>query len=217
MPRAHPDFRTTALQYATRQAVRDPASQALWPEVVYPLIERRGGNGGSGRGPRRSGTPWWAGCSAWATPESSSTACSPGPFPAQLVAQIDDSVNLMAKKPVDDDEDEADEAGGDEAERLAISAGSLDIDELAADHGARKKARSCSKTPTPCGFLQGQLNELWKEAVNVLQAQARPATQNGRPPAHSCWGRTGWWSWPRSGARPPARSPSRARPTSRSR
>jgi eukaryotic-like serine/threonine-protein kinase len=37
--RDHPDFRAAALRYASREAHRDPASQALWPEVVYPLIE----------------------------------------------------------------------------------------------------------------------------------------------------------------------------------
>ena len=37
--RDHPEFRAAALGYASRQAARDPASQALWPEVVYPLIE----------------------------------------------------------------------------------------------------------------------------------------------------------------------------------
>ena len=34
------DFRAAVLRYATANAHRDPASAALWPEVVYPLIER---------------------------------------------------------------------------------------------------------------------------------------------------------------------------------
>ena len=34
------EFRTAVLRYATSNAHRDPASTALWPEVVYPLIER---------------------------------------------------------------------------------------------------------------------------------------------------------------------------------
>ncbi len=34
------EFRTAVLRYATSKAHRDPASAALWPEVVYPLIER---------------------------------------------------------------------------------------------------------------------------------------------------------------------------------
>ena len=38
--REQPEFRTAVLRYATASAHRDPASTGLWPEVVYPLIER---------------------------------------------------------------------------------------------------------------------------------------------------------------------------------
>ena len=38
--RGKPEFRAAVLRYATRSAWRDPASLELWPEVVYPLIER---------------------------------------------------------------------------------------------------------------------------------------------------------------------------------
>src|SRR5262249_3935748 len=38
--RNEPEFRHAVLRYATTKAHRDPATTALWPEVVYPLIER---------------------------------------------------------------------------------------------------------------------------------------------------------------------------------
>ena len=38
--RTRPDFRQSVLRYATKSAWKDPASGSLWPEVVYPLIER---------------------------------------------------------------------------------------------------------------------------------------------------------------------------------
>ena len=38
--RIEPQFRHAVLRYATTGAYRDPASSSLWPEVVYPLIER---------------------------------------------------------------------------------------------------------------------------------------------------------------------------------
>jgi serine/threonine-protein kinase len=38
--RGNPAFREAVLRYATRGAHRDPSSVDLWPEVVYPLIER---------------------------------------------------------------------------------------------------------------------------------------------------------------------------------
>ncbi len=38
--RGNPEFRSSVLRYATRSAFRDPLSVEIWPEVVYPLIER---------------------------------------------------------------------------------------------------------------------------------------------------------------------------------
>ncbi len=38
--RSKPDFRTAVLRYATKTPWKDQASINLWPEVVYPLIER---------------------------------------------------------------------------------------------------------------------------------------------------------------------------------
>ncbi len=38
--RDNADFRDAVLKYATARAAKDPASPSLWPEVVYPLIER---------------------------------------------------------------------------------------------------------------------------------------------------------------------------------
>jgi serine/threonine-protein kinase len=38
--RGSPEFRDSVLRYATLRAYLDPASVDLWPEVVYPLIER---------------------------------------------------------------------------------------------------------------------------------------------------------------------------------
>lgn len=38
--RSNADFRQAVLHYATHRAHRDPVSIDLWPEVVYPLIER---------------------------------------------------------------------------------------------------------------------------------------------------------------------------------
>jgi eukaryotic-like serine/threonine-protein kinase len=38
--RENDEFRESVLRYATQSAWRDPSSIELWPEVVYPLIER---------------------------------------------------------------------------------------------------------------------------------------------------------------------------------
>src|SRR5208337_672606 len=95
--------------------------------------------------------------------------------PAQVVAQIDDSVNLLAKKPpLDEQDDEA--APVDEADRLtaSLSASALSLDELAQDEPGKDQGLITLADPDPVRFLQGQLHELWKEAVNTLASQPRP-------------------------------------------
>jgi serine/threonine-protein kinase len=173
--RDHPDFRTAALRYASRQAYRDPASQALWPEVVYPLIELARWQR---RFRSRAETLWDALVGRLfhlgdAGPELDRLLTRS--VPARVVAQIDDSVNLLVKKPPPDEEEDVEEAA-DEADRLSVSlsAGSLDIDEFAADKARPSKSLVTLANPDPIRFLQGQLQELWKEAVGSLQAQVRP-------------------------------------------
>jgi serine/threonine-protein kinase len=173
--RDHPEFRAVALRYASGQAHRDPSSQALWPEVVYPLIERA-------RWQRRFRS--WPE-TLWETLVGKLLHRGDAgveldrlltrAVPAQVLAQIDDSVNLMVKKPPPEEDDQADEAAGaDETDRLSIGDVSLDIDELEADRVRKERRQVPLKDPDPIRFLQGQLHELWKEAVNALQAQTRP-------------------------------------------
>src|SRR5208283_6158755 len=92
--RDHPEFRAAALRYASRQACRDPASQALWPEVVYPLIElarwqRRYRSRAETLWDSLVGRLFHLG-DAGPTLDRLLTRA----VPAQVVAQIDDSVNL---------------------------------------------------------------------------------------------------------------------------
>ena len=104
--RDHTDFRAAALRYASREAHRDPASQALWPEVVYPLIELARWQR---RYQSRAETLWDSLVGrlfhlgdAGPTLDRLLTRA----VPAQVVAQIDDSVNLLAKKPPLDEQDD---------------------------------------------------------------------------------------------------------------
>ncbi|MFO0889263.1 MAG: serine/threonine-protein kinase [Isosphaeraceae bacterium] len=183
--RDHPEFRSAALRYAAAGAHRDPASQALWPEVVYPLIELA-------RWQRRSrgrieaiwdaivGTLFRAGDAGVELDRLLRRT-----VPAQVVAQIDASAGLLDRRPPEDDEDDA-EPAPDEADRLgvAISGSSLDLDDLAADAAPAGRELIPLADPDPTRFLQGELNELWKEAVNALAAQARGAPGGARPGGH---------------------------------
>jgi serine/threonine-protein kinase len=96
--------------------------------------------------------------------------------PARVVAQIDDSVNLLAKEPPDE-ESEDQEPPADETDRLTatLSASGVNMAELADDPGRQDKDKGPERLadPDPIRFLQGELQELWKEAVNALQAQTR--------------------------------------------
>ena len=59
------DFRRAVLRYATRSEQLDAVSADLWPEVVYPLIERAHWQRTFPTPARSdSGTTWSAGCSA---------------------------------------------------------------------------------------------------------------------------------------------------------
>ena len=103
--------------------------------------------------------------------------------PAKVVAQIDDSVNLLAKKPpVEEESDE--EPPQDETDRLgaSISASAIDLDELAEDQARANKGLIPLVNPDPTRFLQGELHELWKEAINALAAQARGTAPGGAKP-----------------------------------
>ncbi|QEH38674.1 Serine/threonine-protein kinase PrkC [Aquisphaera giovannonii] len=187
--REQPAFRIAALRYASPLAYRDPASQALWPEVVYPVIELA-------RWQRRFRSRAEA---VWDALVGKLLHVGDAGFrldrllersvPARVVAQIDDSVNLLARKPppaVDEDEEDFD-AGADEADRLsvAVSGNPIDIDELADDaRSGQSRAFVPLAQPDPLRFLQGQLHELWKEAVNALQSQARPAPGRPSPTGH---------------------------------
>ena len=173
--RDHLDFRAAALRYASREAHRDPASQALWPEVVYPLIElarwqRRHRSRAETLWDSLVGRLFHLG-DAGPTLDRLLTRA----VPAQVVAQIDDSVNLLAKKPPLDEQDDDEPAPADEADRLtaSLAASALSLEEPAQDEPGRDQGLITLADPDPVRFLQGQLHELWKEAVNALASQAR--------------------------------------------
>ena len=180
--RDHPEFRAAALRYASPQAHRDPASQALWPEVVYPLIElarwqRRFRSRAETLWDSLVGRLFHVGDAGVELDRLLTRS-----VPAQVVAQIDDSVNLLARKPPPVDDEEP--APVDETDRLGpISASSLDIDELSAAQVRKERGLVTLAGPDPIRFLQGQLHELWKEAVNTLQSQVRPGGPGAAKPA----------------------------------
>jgi serine/threonine-protein kinase len=186
--RVDPKFRVAVLRYATSGAHRDPASTALWPEVVYPLIERARWHR---RVRSRTEMAWdYLSERILRVPDAGVMLdrALDRSVPAPLVARLDDSLDLLDESPRLEDEEADPFAPRDEADRLAasISAGGsqLNLDEIAADQAEGDRDREVVRLsdPDPLRFTQGELHELWKEALAALQqAQARPGA---KPPTH---------------------------------
>ena len=183
------EFRTAVLRYATNKAHRDPASAALWPEVVYPLIERARWHR---RIRPRTEAVWDYVCGRLHVPDAGvalDRALSRS-VPAPLVAQLDDEMKLFVDNPGLDDveSDPFAAASRDQADRLAASLATSRADWRTWPPNwwsSPKRQQSLLQLadPDPLRFSQGQLHELWKEALTVLQsqAQARPGV---KPASH---------------------------------
>ncbi len=178
------EFRTAVLRYATKNAHRDPASTGLWPEVVYPLIERARWHR---RIRGRTEAIWdYIGGRILHVPDAGVVLdrAIDRVVPAPLVAELDESMNLLAEDP------QARRRGSrplrraapDETDRLTASlAGSqVSLVELAAEPASPKRTRTwCGwSTPTRSASSRVELHDLWKEAISALEpGQARPGAK----------------------------------------
>jgi serine/threonine-protein kinase len=173
------EFRTAVLRYATKSAHRDPASAGLWPEVVYPLIERARWHRRMRTGTERV---WNYLCGRILHVPDAGVALDKElsrAVPAPLVAQLDDSLNLLVENPQLDDEEADPFAAPDEADRLTatLTSSRVDLTELAAEQVQKDKGVLRLVDPDPIRFTQGELHELWKEALQALEKQARPGAK----------------------------------------
>jgi len=178
------EFRTAVLRYATKNAHRDPASTGLWPEVVYPLIERA-------RWHRRIRTrteAMWDYLSGrlLRVPDAGIVLdrALVRSVPAPLVAQLDDSLDLLVENPkLEDDEADPFAPAADEADRLTatLTGSRVSLVDLAAEPVDTDKDKGVVRLADsePLRFSQAQLHELWKEALQALQnqGQARPGAK----------------------------------------
>jgi eukaryotic-like serine/threonine-protein kinase len=184
--RMEPNFRAAVLRYATSGAHRDPASTALWPEVVYPLIERARWHR---RVRSRTEAVWDYLCAQVLHVPDAGVVLDRAlrrSVPAPLVAHLDDSLDLLVESPRLEDEQADPFARADESDRLAesisISGSQVNLDEIAAESEGGDRAVVRLTDPDPLRFLQGDLHELWKEAFTALErVQARPGA---KPPTH---------------------------------
>jgi len=173
------EFRTAVLRYATSNAHRDPASAGLWPEVVYPVIERARWHR---RIRTRTEAVWDYLCGKVLHVPDAGVVLDQAldrSVPAPLVAHLDDSLDLMVVNPRLDDE-EADPfapIAPDEADRLtsSLTNSRVSLQDLAAEPTDAEKRKGLSRLadPDPLRFSQGQLHELWKKSLQALQDQGK--------------------------------------------
>jgi eukaryotic-like serine/threonine-protein kinase len=170
------EFRTAVLRYATSKAHRDPASTALWPEVVYPLIERARWHR---RIRGRTEAIWnYIGGRFLHLPDAGVALdrVIDRVVPAPLVAELDQSMHLLTEDPRLDDEVDPFAPAPDEADRLTTSlvASGVSLVELASEPAESDKGKDLLRLadPNPHRFVQSELHDLWKEALQALQSQA---------------------------------------------
>jgi len=177
--RDDPDFRRAVLKYATNGADLDPASAGLWPEVVYPLIERARWQ----RSFRPRHEQLWDYVSAHVlrAPDAGVRLDRMilRSVPARLTDRLDEDLAGFADEPRLDFDDEAPGAADDEdreAGRLTLGAG-VRVEDLAAA-GPKPAPTGLVRLapPEPYRFSQGDLRALWAEAMSSL---GRPAAKPG--------------------------------------
>ncbi len=164
--RAKPDFRESVLRYATKGAWRDPASANLWPEVVYPLIERA-------RRQRqlRSRTE-----AVWDTLGARLLHVGDAGIrmdrmmvrsvPEPVIERLDVTLaNLIDEPMIEDQAAEAPTAPGLELRVDPSRFDDLDVGESMADPNVVRLA-----TPEPVRLTLGDLRGLWQEALAALRA-----------------------------------------------
>ena len=161
---------------ATRH--RDPASAGLWPEVVYPLIERARWHR---RIRTRTEAVWDYLCGRLHVPDAGVALdrALDRAVPAPLVAQFDESLDFLDENPrLDDDGDPFAAAAADEADRLttSLTGSQVSLADLAAEpvNDEEDKGLLRLSHPDPLRFLQNDLHELWKEALTAIQNQGQP-------------------------------------------
>jgi serine/threonine-protein kinase len=162
--RGNADFRDAVLRYATKSAFRDPASVDLWPEVVYPLIERA-------RWQRRlrSGTEAVldAICQPLRIPDAGlrMDRAIRQSVPEQVAAKLDVALDAFEEDPSLSEPAPEQEAG-----RLSMHShvNMASFNDLEVEPQTRSFVRLANSDPHR--FTMGELRALWQEGIAGLRA-----------------------------------------------
>jgi eukaryotic-like serine/threonine-protein kinase len=171
--RTRPDFRQAVLGYATTSAWRDPASADLWPEVVYPLIERARWQ----RLLRSTGEAAWDKfCDVLHLPDAGVRLdrAIRKVVPAQVVEKLDLSLGAFEEDPQLDADivvvEQEVEVRRSADDRLNVNS----MHELVTDYAPGKEFVRLTG-PDPVRLTMGGIRDLWQEAVNALKTPGSKA------------------------------------------
>lgn len=173
--RGAPDFREAVLKYATKDAYRDPASAELWPEVVYPLIERARWQ----RTFRSRHEALWDYLSAKILHVPAAGVRLDRAIVRSVPMQVIEELDVAAVDFVKDPELEEQAVGstqGSEMQRFAttMNDNGVSLHELASEREGPRSLVALAN-PDPQRFTQGVLRDLWQEAIASLRTPGAKA------------------------------------------
>lgn len=182
--REHPDLREAALRYASGAAHRDPSGAALWAEVVYPLIEMARSQRRNPRLDQRIRNFLGGLIPGRRDPGAELNRLLARDVPSRVVARIDHSAEDLDAI-LDQVEPKTSQAFEDPLSRLAVGADVSRLEAITDQPQAVESDLVELADPEPSRFLQGELNELWRESLDALQrgpgAPPAPGARRGAP------------------------------------
>lgn len=186
--RNNASFRDAVLRYATRSAHRDPATVDLWPEVVYPLIERARWQ----RQTRSKFEELWDNVCGKILHMNDAGINLDQAIDAAVsrvvVDELDQSVVAFEIDPELENEigDEADAAEDRDINRIKMKVDHASLDALEIDEKNRDKGTTRLARPEPIRLSLAELAELWLEAYAKLTGGTPPVSSSDpavpRPP-----------------------------------
>ena len=169
--RDRPDFRQAVLGYATTKAGRDPASALLWPEVVYPLIERAMWQRRLRSKPE---VVWDQILKTLHIPEAGNRLDKAlhVDVPSRVVDEIDADLGGFL-----DDEPDVDAFAEpvEQGPRLSSGLDASSLYEMTIDAAPARGLVRLAR-PDPVRLTQGELHTLWQEAIAGMRA---PGSKTG--------------------------------------